>query len=93
VFRRNAGAIAANENLFEPAIGELFEDLGEWAEAGDIPPLDLDYLATASAGLGFQIATHLIDRDPPDVEGATKFCTRFFLGGVRALAESTTPSA
>jgi AcrR family transcriptional regulator len=92
VWRRNAGAIAADENLFEPAIGELFEDLGEWAEAGDIPPLDLDYLATASAGLGFQIATHLIDREPPDVEGATKFCTRFFLGGVRALAESATPS-
>jgi AcrR family transcriptional regulator len=90
VWRRNAGAIAANENLFEPAIGELFEDLGEWAEAGDIPLLDLDYLATASAGLGFQIATHLIDREPPDVEGATKFCTRFFLGGVRALAESAT---
>jgi AcrR family transcriptional regulator len=93
VWRRNAGIIAADENLFEPAIGELFEDLGEWAEAGDIPTLDLDYLATACAGLGFQIATHLIDRDPPDVEGATKFCTRFFLGGVRALAESTTPSA
>jgi AcrR family transcriptional regulator len=90
VFRRNSGVIASDANLFEPAIGELVEDLVEWAQAGDIPPVDLDYLATASAGLGFQIATHLIDRDPPDIEGATKFCTRFFLGGVRALAEAAT---
>jgi hypothetical protein len=87
VFRRNAGAIAADQNLFEPAIGELFEDLDLWAQAGDIPRVNLDYVATASAGLGFQIATHLIDRDPPDVDGATAFCTRFFLGGVRAVAE------
>jgi AcrR family transcriptional regulator len=93
VWRRNAGSIAADQNLFEPAIGELLEDLAEWAEAGDIPSLDLDYIATASAGLGFQIATHLIDREPPDVEGATIFCTRFFLGGVRALAEARSTAA
>jgi hypothetical protein len=28
-----------------------------------------------------------VDRDPPDVEAATRFCTRIFLGGVRALGE------
>src|SRR2546425_5467742 len=88
VFRRNAGAIASDENLFEPGIRDLIEDLGEWAEAGDIPGIDLDYVAAASAGLGFQIATQLIARDPPDVDGAARFCTRFFLGGVRALAEA-----
>src|SRR5256885_3121295 len=31
VFRRNAGVIASSENLFEPAMGELVEDLREWA--------------------------------------------------------------
>jgi AcrR family transcriptional regulator len=93
VYRRNAGVIAYDTNLFEPAIAELIEDLREWAEAGDIPDVDLVYLATAIAGLGFQIATHLIDRDPPDVEGATKFCTRFFLGGVRSVADTPAASA
>ena len=89
VFRRNAGAIAMmpDTGLMEMGIAELFEDLSEWEEAGDIPPVDLEYLATAGVGMGFQIATHLIDRDPPDVEGATRFCTRMFLGGVRALGE------
>src|SRR5437870_4321018 len=45
VFRRNSGVIASDENLFEPGIRELIEDLAEWAEAGDIPPIDLEYLA------------------------------------------------
>jgi AcrR family transcriptional regulator len=89
VFRRNAGAIALmpGSGLFEMGIVELFEDLTDWEEAGDLPRLDLDYLATATVAMGFQIATHLIDREPPDVEGATRFCTRMFMGGVRALGE------
>jgi AcrR family transcriptional regulator len=87
VFRRNAGAIALmpDSGIFEMGIVELFEDLRDWSAAGDLPDLDLDYLATATVAIGFQIATHLIDRDPPDVEGATRFCTRMFMGGVRAL--------
>jgi AcrR family transcriptional regulator len=90
VFRRNAGAIALmpDSGIFEMGIVELFEDLREWSEAGDLPELDLDYLATATVAIGFQVATHLIDRDPPDVEGATRFCTKVFMGGVRALGEA-----
>jgi AcrR family transcriptional regulator len=89
MLRRNAGAIAlmTGEGLFEAGVRELFEDLREWAEDGDLPPLDLDYLATAGVAIGFQLATHLIDRDPPDAEGAARFCARVFLGGIRALAE------
>src|ERR687886_2368669 len=89
VFRRNAGAIALmpDGDLFEMGIVELFEDLRDWEEAGDLPTVDLDYLATATVAIGFQIATHLVDREPPDVDGATRFCTRMFLGGVRALAD------
>ena len=93
VFRRNAGIIASDQDLFEPALGELVEDLEEWAAAGDIPPLDLGMLAAATGGLSFQIATHLVTREPPDVQGATAFCTRFFLGGVRALAEAAAERA
>jgi AcrR family transcriptional regulator len=89
VFRRNAGAIALmpDAGIFEMGVAELLEDLSDWEDAGDIPRVDLDYLATATVAIGFQIATHLVDREPPDVEGATRFCTRMFIGGVRALAE------
>lgn len=90
VFRRNAGAIALmpESGIFEMGIIELFEDLRDWSAAGDLPDLDLEYLATATVAIGFQVATHMIDRDPADVEGATRFCTRMFMGGVRALGES-----
>jgi AcrR family transcriptional regulator len=90
VFRRNAGAIALmpESGIFEMGIIELFEDLRDWTEAGDLPELDLEYLATATVAIGFQVATHMIDRDPADVEGATRFCTRMFMGGVRALGET-----
>jgi AcrR family transcriptional regulator len=89
VFRRNAGAIAMmpEEGLFEAGVDELFSDLSEWADEGRIPQLDLDYLATAMVGTGFQVATHLVDRDPPDVEGAAQFCTRLFMGGIPALPD------
>jgi AcrR family transcriptional regulator len=89
VFRRNAGSIALmpDREPFELGISELIEDLTEWAEAGDLPAAEFDYLATAGVGMGFQVATHLVERDPPDVEGATRFCTRMFMGGVRALSE------
>jgi AcrR family transcriptional regulator len=89
VFRRNAGAIAVMDGgaAFELGIAELFEDMREWEEAGDIPPVDLDYFATGIVGMSFQVATHLVDREPPDVEGATRFCTRMFVGGLQALSE------
>ena len=88
VLRRNAGVISvvADDEVFEPAIRELVEDLAAWAEAGELPPVDLDYVGTAMAGVAFQVATHLVDRDPPDVEGAASFCTRLFMGGIGALA-------
>ena len=89
VFRRNAGVIALmpDREPFELGISELIEDLTAWAAAGDLPAAEYDYLATAGVGMGFQVATHLVDRDPPDVEGATRFCTQMFMGGVKALVE------
>jgi AcrR family transcriptional regulator len=89
VFRRNSNAIALlpDREPFELGISELLEDLSDWEQAGDLPAVDLDYLATAGVAIGFQVATHLIERDPLDIEHATRFCTRMFLGGVKALSE------
>lgn len=89
VFRRNAGVIALlpDREQFELGISELIEDITAWAEAGDLPEADYEYLAIAAVGMGFQIATHLVEHDPPDVEGATRFCTLMFMGGVKALSD------
>ena len=89
VLRRNAGlvGVVTDDEIFEAGIRELFADLADWAAAGDLPPVDLDYLATAMVGTGFQVATHLLDREPADVDAAARFCTRLFMGGIRALGE------
>ena len=89
VFRRNASVIALmpDREPFELGISELVEDMTEWAAAGDMPPVDIEYLAIGSVGMGFQIATHVVEGDPPDIEGATRFCTRMFMGGLKALSE------
>src|SRR5947209_9997471 len=75
VFRHNASVIALmpDREPFELGITELVEDLTAWAAAGDIPEADFEYLAVAGVGMGFQIATHLVDGEPPDVEGVTRF--------------------
>jgi AcrR family transcriptional regulator len=89
VLRRNAGlvGVVTDDEIFEAGIRELFVDLADWEHAGDLPQVDLDYLATAMVGAGFQVATHLLDREPADVDAAARFCTRLFMGGIAALAE------
>lgn len=88
VLVRNAGAVAlmSDDAIFEAGVREFFEDLGTWVEEGLLPPVDLGYLATAGVAIGFQVATKMIERDPPDVEGASRFCTNLFLGGIPAVA-------
>ena len=88
VFRRNAGVIAAmaNRDWFADGERELLEDLVEWADAGELPNVELGLLAQAMFGAGVHVANHLVDDGEPDVESAARFCTKLFLGGVRALA-------
>ena len=89
VLRRNAGlvGVVTDDEILEPGVRELFADLADWSAAGDLPQLDLDYLAAAMVGTGFQVAAELLDRDPPDVDAAARFCTRVFMGGIPALGE------
>jgi AcrR family transcriptional regulator len=89
VFRRNAGVIAMipDDGLFEAGVADLFGDLVDWGREGSLRHVDFDYLATAMVGTGFQVATHLVERDPPDVEGAARFCTQLFMGGIPALPD------
>jgi AcrR family transcriptional regulator len=88
VLVRNAGAVAlmTDDAVFEAGVREFFEDLGAWVEEGLLPPVDLGYLATAGVAIGFQVATRMIERHPPDVDGATRFCTNLFLGGIPAVS-------
>ncbi len=90
MFRRNAGVIALmpDREPFELGISELRR--GPHGLGRGRRPARGSTTSTwrsQAVGIGFQIATHLVDGDPPDVDGATRFCTRMFMGGVRALVE------
>jgi hypothetical protein len=42
-------------------------------------------MAAAMLGVGLEVGVRMIERDPPDVEGATRFATALFLGGIERL--------
>jgi AcrR family transcriptional regulator len=59
-----------------PGVRELAEDLARHeAAAGG----DRDYLAHAMVAVGVELGARMAEREPPDVEGATRFATDLFL--------------
>ena len=82
--RRNLGALGAAGLERELPLGaaELAEDLGALVDRGALPPVDLDYCAHAMVAVGLELGARLAERDPPDVEGATRFATALLLRGL-----------
>ena len=89
LMRRNAGTI---RSMFdEPALGagidELREDLEAAIASGVLPEHDVDFMASAMVGAGFEVAVRMLERDPHDVDEAVAFITRLFLAGLAAAAQ------
>jgi len=61
------------------------EDIEKAIREGLFPPLDADYLMAAMVGVAFEVAERMVLREKRDPEGAAKFATALFLGGIRAL--------
>ena len=59
---------------------------------GSLPAgLDPQYMAGAMVGAGFEVGLLMLDRNPPDVEGAVAFVTALFLGGLAQLRVDPPP--
>jgi AcrR family transcriptional regulator len=86
--RRNAGTIPAffGDRVVPQGTDELAEDLREAMARGELPDVDVDYCAHAMIAVGLELGTRMLERDPPDVEGATRFATELFLGGMARVA-------
>lgn len=82
--RRNAGTVRLMfDDVVLPEVAEaLVADLRAAIARGDLPGVDLDYTAQAMIAVGLELGARLIERDPPDVEGATRFAAGLFLGGL-----------
>jgi AcrR family transcriptional regulator len=85
--RRNLGTIRERfgDTVLPAGLGELEEDIREAVDRGDLPAIDVGYLAHAMLAVGLELGQQLAERDPPDVEGATAFATALFGGGLDRL--------
>jgi AcrR family transcriptional regulator len=88
LMRRNSGAIRTlvGTPVLDAGVSELMEDLEAAIARGEIPRVDADYVAGAMAGVGFEVAIRMVERRPPDVEGAAAFATDLFLGGIARMS-------
>lgn len=89
LMHRNAGAIRAilDEPAFVANRDDLRADVIRAIRADGLRGVDADYLTAALNGVAFEVAASMVERDPVDVEGATRFATALVLGGIPALAE------
>ena len=89
---RNTGTIRA---LFDDAVvpmgvDELLEDLRNAIALGYLPGhIDIEYIAHTMISVGLELGARLMERDPPDVDGATIFAAELFMGGLERMAART----
>jgi AcrR family transcriptional regulator len=95
LLQRNAGPIRAlfGESVLGAGVADLFDDLRAAIDRGDLPSFDAEYMAGAMAGVALELGVRMADRDPPDADGAARFATELFLGGIERLAAQAPPTA
>ena len=87
LMKRNAGPIRAlfGDPILGSGVDDLVSDLTIAIAQGEIPALDAVYLSGAMAGVALELGVRMAERDPADVDGAARFATDLFLGGIERL--------
>jgi AcrR family transcriptional regulator len=90
LMKRNAGPIRSlfGDPILGSGVDELMSDLTAAIARGDIPALDADYMAGAMAGVALEVGVRMAEREPTDVDGAARFATDRFLGGIERLGRA-----
>ena len=85
--RRNVSTIREQfGDAFMPAgLAELEADLRAAIGRGELPAVDVEYCARAMLAVALELGEELLEREPPDVEGATAFATALFSAGLERL--------
>lgn len=89
LLRRNAGAVRSlfDGEATEAVLAELRADLERGVRAGLIPPHDTELMATAMLGTAFEVGLRAAEREPVDVDAATRLCADLFLGGFARMRQ------
>jgi AcrR family transcriptional regulator len=84
LMQRNAGPIRAlfGDPMLGAGVEDLVDDLRAAIGRGDLPEFDAEYMAGAMAGVALELGVRMAERAPADVEGAARFATELFLGGI-----------
>lgn len=89
LLRRNVSTLRTlglDATGFAAGVMELREDLERQMLAGRLPALPMQYVPQIVAAIAFEVGAAMVQRDPPDVEGATRFASEICLGGLERLA-------
>jgi len=94
LMQRNAGTIRSlfGDPILGAGVQELLDDLNAAIDRGEMPPLDADYMAGAMAGVALEVGVRMTEREPADAEGAARFATELFLGGIARLGQAAAGS-
>jgi AcrR family transcriptional regulator len=84
--RRNLGTIREHfgDAVLPSGLGELQEDLRAAIAGGQLAPVDVEYCAHAMIAVALELGQRLLERRPPDVDGATRFAAALFVGPLRS---------
>ncbi|MBM4362532.1 MAG: hypothetical protein FJ104_07610, partial [Deltaproteobacteria bacterium] len=82
LLRRNPHTVRAfaKDSTLSDERARLSGILSEDIAAGRMPRVDVEFVAAAMIGAAFEVALCLVERDPPDVEAATRFASDLFIG-------------
>jgi AcrR family transcriptional regulator len=85
---RNTGAIRSmfEDGQLPMGTEELSDDLRGEIDAGRLPDLDVGYAAPVMMAIGIELGLRLLEREPPDVDGATRFATNLLLRGLPGVS-------
>lgn len=85
--RRNTDTLRVRIDTPEILAGfqELRDDLESAIARGMLPPVDADYLMAALVGVAFEVAERMLRRERLDTDGAARFATALFMGGIGCL--------
>jgi AcrR family transcriptional regulator len=91
LMQRNAGPIRAlfGDPILGAGVDELLEDLRGAIARGDLSPFDAAYMAGAMAGAALELGVRMTEREPADIDGAARFATELFLGGISRMGSNS----
>jgi AcrR family transcriptional regulator len=96
LMRRNVSTLrmlGIDATGFAAGVRDLREDLERALAKANMPRTFMEYVPQIIAAIAFEVGATMVQNDPPDVEGATRFAAEACLGGLERLAKLSLSTA